>query len=102
MIPGSQPPGRPDRAAATQGGLHLSCLVVALVIMVVGSVYPVLFAGADGAVDHRLALALVWAMSAGFVRGVGFVPRAGLPRWMLSAPACALALCLAAWLRWAD
>lgn len=102
MIPGSQPPGRPDRTAATQGSLHLPCLVVAVVIMAVGSVYPVLFAGADGAVDHRLALALVWAMSAGFVRGVGFIPRRPLIRWLLGGPAVVLALALAAWLRWVD
>jgi hypothetical protein len=39
--------------------------------------------------------AAAWAMSAGFVRGVGFVPRAAAWRWLFSAWACALALVLA-------
>jgi predicted membrane protein len=41
-------------------------------------------------------LALFWAMSAGFVRGMGFVPKAQIFRWLFSAGACALALVLAA------
>jgi predicted membrane protein len=40
-----------------------------------------------------------WAMSAGFVRGVGFVPRHAAPRWLLSGWACALALAGAAALK---
>lgn len=34
-------------------------------------------------------------MSAGFVRGVGFIPRHWLPRWLLGAPAAWSALVLA-------
>ena len=40
------------------------------------------------------------AMAAGFVRGVGFVPRFWLWRSLFSAWACAAALLLAAWLKW--
>jgi len=41
-------------------------------------------------------------MSAGIVRGVGFIPRARLWRWLFSTTACAVALALAAALRfWA-
>jgi len=42
---------------------------------------------------------LLWAMSAGLVRGVGFVPRAWPWRVLVSGPACTLALGLAAALR---
>jgi predicted membrane protein len=80
--------------------VHLPSLLAALVIMLVGSVYPLLFANSDGKVDHGLALALFWAMSAGLVRGVGFVPRFALWRWLFSGWACSAALLLAAWLRW--
>lgn len=83
-----------------QTRLHLPSLMVALAIMLVGSVYPLLFAGADGRADHGLAMALFWAMSAGLVRGVGFVPRRWLWRWLFSGWSVALALLLAAALRW--
>lgn len=80
--------------------LHAPSLMVALAIMLVGSVYPLLFADAQGQADHGLAMALFWAMSAGLVRGVGFVPRWWLWRALFSGWACALALGLAATLRW--
>ncbi|MCB1974430.1 MAG: hypothetical protein KDE65_08220, partial [Burkholderiaceae bacterium] len=44
--------------------MHLPSLLVALSIMLVGSVYPLLFADANGKADHGLAMALFWAMSA--------------------------------------
>lgn len=77
--------------------MHLPSLVAALAIMVAGTAYPPWLAAADGSADHRLALLLFWAMSAGFVRGVGFVPQARVWRWMFSGSACAGALA-AAWL----
>ncbi len=80
--------------------VHLPSLLVALSIMLVGSVYPLLFADANGKADHGLAMALFWAMSAGLVRGVGFVPRFWLWRGLFSGWAVLAALALAAWLRW--
>jgi len=73
--------------ATAPARVHGPSLALALAIMVAGTVYPPLFAGADGRADHGLALWLSWAMSAGFVRGVGFVPRGAPWRWLLSAPA---------------
>ncbi len=89
-----------DAGAHVPTRVHLPSLLVALVIMLVGSIYPLLFADAAGKADHGLALALFWAMSAGLVRGVGFVPRRRVWRWLLSGWACAAALTLAAWVRW--
>jgi predicted membrane protein len=74
-------------------------LAVALFIMVGGSIYPFMFAGPSGAVDHGFASAVFWAMSAGLVNGVGFKPRFVLWRWLFSGWACLGALLLAAWLR---
>ena len=49
----------------------------------------------------RLSLAAsVLAMSAGFVRGVGFIPRWWLWRWLFSGWTCALWLVLAAVAKW--
>ena len=102
MTPASAPPAAPLSAAAvpTTSRVHLPSLLAALAIMLVGSVYPLLFADASGKADHSLAMALFWAMSAGLVRGVGFVPRFGVWRWLFSGWACAAGLLLAAWLRW--
>lgn len=72
--------------------LHGLSLSVGVLIMLLGSLYPPLMADANGHADHGLATALFWAMSAGFVHGVGFVPRAWLWRWLFSGNACALAL----------
>ena len=88
-------PTVPDRAA-----IHLPSLIVALVIMLGGSIYPLVFARANGTVDHGLAIALFCAMSAGFVHGVGFVPRHWLWRRLFSGWSCSLGLIVAAWLRW--
>ena len=99
VVPAPLPDPRPDQNDAAYG-VHLPCLLAALLIMLVGSVYPLLFADASGKADHGLAMALFWAMSAGLVRGVGFVPRLVLWRWLFSGWACTSALVLAAWLRW--
>ncbi len=88
--------------AAVPGGVavHLPSLLVAVAIMFGGSVYPMLFAGADGKADYSLAMALFWAMSAGFIRGVGFLPRALIWRLLFSGWSCLAGLLLAAGLRW--
>lgn len=86
------PPARPARPTP---GLHLPSLAVALLIMLAGTLYPLLFADADGHADHRFATALCWAMSAGFVRGLGFVPQRRWARWLFSGWAVLAALGLA-------
>lgn len=88
------------KATTPAARVHGPSLVVALLIMLIGSVYPLLFADAQGRADHGLALALFWAMSAGLVRGVGFVPRFVVWRWLFSGWACAVALVLAGLIRW--
>lgn len=79
--------------------MHLPSLSVALVIMLAGSLYPPLMANPAGKADHALAMALFWAMSAGFVRGVGFVPAWWGWRGLFSGWSCFAALCLALWIK---
>jgi predicted membrane protein len=86
-------------AGPTAPRIQWPSLAVALVIMVVGTLYPPLMADAAGKADHNLAMALFWAMSAGFVRGVGFVPRLWAWRALFSGWSCAAALLLAAVLK---
>ena len=90
-------PTVPAGAAAPR--IQWPSLAVALVIMVAGTLYPPLMADAAGKADHNLAMALFWAMSAGFVRGVGFVPRLWVWRALFSGWSCAAALMLAAVLK---
>lgn len=87
-------------AAHSPSAMHLPSLLAALVIMLAGTIYPPLLARTNGTVDHGLLMALFWAMSAGLVRGVGFVPRAFVWKLLFSGWSCAAALLLAAGLRW--
>lgn len=80
-------------------GIHLPSLLIALTIMLGGTLYPPLMADAAGKADHALALALFLAMSAGLIRGVGFVPRHPLWRILFSGWACTLALAVAIFLK---
>lgn len=73
-------------------GVHLYSLLIALGLMLIGTLYPPLMTDATGHADHRLALLVMWAMSAGFVHGVGFAPRFWLWRWLFSPAAMLLAL----------
>ncbi|HCY64161.1 MAG TPA: hypothetical protein DHV59_15335 [Oxalobacteraceae bacterium] len=82
-----------------QGKIHPASLAVALAIMIGGSLYPPMMADSAGNADHALAMALFWAMSAGFVHGVGFRPIVSAWRWLFSGWACLAALGLAAWIR---
>lgn len=93
-----------EAAPATQApsSMHFPSLLVALAIMLGGTVYPLVLAGYDGRVDHGFVTALFWAMSAGLVRGVGFIPRALGWKLLFSGWSCTAALLLAAWLRWAS
>jgi predicted membrane protein len=79
--------------------LHLPSLAAGVLVVLAATLYPPLMTAADGRVDHGMAAALFMAMSAGLVRGVGFVPRLRWLRWLFSGWTCLGALSLAAWLR---
>ena len=55
-------------------------LISALVISVVLTAYPALIAESIHEVDHGLFTLFMWAISAGFIHGVGFEPKAALWR----------------------
>ncbi len=78
--------------APQRPGLHGPSLLLAIALMLGGTLYPPLMTDGQGQADHGLAMLLLWAMSAGFVRGVGFVPRFWLWRWLFSGWSSALAL----------
>ena len=85
--------------AAPAGGIRLLPLLAAIAIMLGITAWPAALSGPQGGADHWAAMALFWAMSAGFVRGVGFVPRRWIWRAIFSGWACAAALLLAAVLK---
>ena len=76
-------------------GLAILPLTIAIVITLVLTIYPLLLSTADGKADHPATLVLLWSMSAGFVRGVGFVPKNRGLRLLFSTSVCVLALVLA-------
>ena len=80
---------------AARPGISPLPLAIAAIIMLVLTVLPGLATDAAGRPDHGTASLLFWSMSAGFVRGVGFIPRHPLPRWLLSTAACMAALGMA-------
>lgn len=75
--------------------IHVASLLLAIVLMVLVTVWPPLLTGPDGKADHTLALLLCAAMSTGFVHGVGFVPRRLLWRVLFSGWVCLLWLAAA-------
>ncbi|MDD2030512.1 cyd operon YbgE family protein [Pseudomonas sp. 39167] len=78
--------------------IHLASLMIAITIMLACTLYPPMMATSEGKADHALAGALFAAMSVAFVRGVGFIPRRWLWRWLFSGWTCTAALVLAGWL----
>lgn len=88
--------------SATGPGMAPFALVTGLALMLLMTALPGLATNRQAQADHPAALLIFWAMSAGLVRGVGFIPRHLLPRLLLSGLACILALLLAiarlAWL----
>lgn len=85
------------QAEIRQPGIAPLPLGIALAILVLLTVLPGLATDAAGQADHTGAMLLFWSMSAGFVRGVGFIPHHPLPRWLLSTTACVMTLALAGW-----
>ena len=81
-------------AAPSSPGIAWPALLVGIGLMLGITAYPGALVRADGRADHLAATLLCWAMAAGLVRGVGFIPRHWVPRWLLSGVACALALTL--------
>ena len=79
--------------------IHAASLAAGLIVMAVGTVYPYIAANGAGHADHALAMLLFWAMSAGLVRGVGFIPRHWVWRVLFSGWSCELALALFGLLR---
>ena len=80
---------QPAPAAVAWLPLGIACSIAAIV-----SVYPQA-AMVGGRADHLAATLLFWAMSAGFVRGVGFAPLHRGARVLLSTGACLASLAFA-------
>ncbi|MDX9718873.1 MAG: cyd operon YbgE family protein [Thauera sp.] len=77
--------------------IRLLPLLAAIAVMLGITAWPGALAGPDGAADHWSAMALFWAMSAGFVSGVGFRPHNRIARYLFSPLACLAGIGLALW-----
>ena len=72
----------PDARGASAGPLRAVSLALAIILALVLTVYPRAALGASGTPSHGLLALLLWGVAAGFVHGVGFVPRAAA--WRLA------------------
>ena len=86
---------RTDETPHGMPGIAWLPLSLGLGLLMVMTVLPGIATDAAGRADHTAAMLLFWSMSAGFVRGVGFVPYHWVPRLLLSAAACLIAFGLA-------
>lgn len=75
--------------------ISLPVLLIAIAITLAIVIYPHLLSDSQQRADHTAAMLMFWSMSAGYVRGVGFIPRHAIPRWLLGGPACLITLALA-------
>ena len=75
-------------------GMAFFPLLTGILLMVVMTALPYIATDNHGKADHTAALLLFWSMSAGLVRGIGFIPRNWLARTVLSGLACLLTLML--------
>ncbi|MDC7787677.1 cyd operon YbgE family protein [Rhodoplanes sp. TEM] len=86
----------PERPGARPGpGWSVPALLIGIGVAVTVTIYPRAVTRPDGAPDMLAAALLFVAMSAGFVRGTGFVPRNLVGRLGLSLPVSLLALAAA-------
>jgi predicted membrane protein len=63
-------------------------LICAVGIMIALSIYPGFLVKPTGDVDRISAYLFFWSMTAGFIRGVGFIPKTLLLAIIFSGPAC--------------
>ena len=75
MTPAATPDGAPSH-------IHVPSLAIAVAIMLACTLYPPMLTDTAGKAEHGLATALFLAMSAGLVRGVGFIPHVTIWRWL--------------------
>ncbi len=84
-----------EHTAETPAQIALLPLLLAIAICVVISILPQLLVQ-HGIANHGAASLLFWAMSAGFIRGVGFIPRQRILRALFSTYACLFGIIAAA------
>ncbi len=81
---------------APEPGVALVPLGIAIALTLLLTIYPPILTTPEGKADHAAATLALWSMSAGFIRGVGFVPRNRLLRIVFSTAACLVCLALSA------
>ncbi len=85
----------PHPTARSESGIRLLPLLTAIVIMLGITAWPAALSDGQGSADHWAATALFWAMSAGFIVGVGFQPRFFAWRLLFSTTTCLLGVAVA-------
>jgi len=89
LLPASEQP------AEARAQIALLPLLLAIAICIGISILPQLLVQ-HGIANHGAASLLFWAMSAGFIRGVGFIPQQRVLRAVFSTYACLFGIIAAA------
>lgn len=80
---------------AGSAGIATLPLGIAIALTLTLTIYPLVLTTAAGRADHLAATLALWAMSAGYIRGVGFIPKNRGLRLLFSTGACLLTLAMA-------
>lgn len=70
-------------------------LMIGVGLTIVLTLYPFILAKRSGDAGHAAAMLAFWSMSAGYIRGVGFIPSHRIWRVLFSSGACWLGLAAA-------
>lgn len=71
----NHPTGLTGSGVAARRPARLVSLLAAIVLMLLVTLYPAALTRDGAALPHGLLMLVMWGLSAGFVHGVGFVPR---------------------------
>lgn len=80
----------------SRGQIAILPLLIGIALTLLLSVYPIILTNTAGKADHNAAYFAFWAMSAGYIRGVGFIPLNRPARYLFSTAACLFSLLIAA------
>jgi predicted membrane protein len=78
--------------ASPTSRLAILPLLIGIGLTLVLTIYPLVLASGQGKANHLAAMLAFWSMSAGYVRGVGFVPIRRIWRLLFSTGACLVSL----------
>jgi predicted membrane protein len=79
----------------SDGQIAILPLLIGIFLTLLLTIYPLILTKITGKADHNAAYFALWSMSAGFIRGVGFIPKNKILRLLFSTSTCIITLIIA-------